>query len=279
MENKLYETGTLIETIENEVNINSNHLNLESLQALSHKITNIKKLCVSLNIPDFSKALWCYETITSILYKYTYIFALFKEKQFYLAWCELEKIEIALASLKKHLSIEGNVCNLEFIEESVYDLQKLFPYRIFVSHESIYREIECSICKQRISIRKPCGHIVGEIYDGEICGRHILRADLLAIAFTENPVHKYAVCNISYDQESKLIDNYNYELIEGFFKIVTSPNDSWKMETNVLSLPHENFIDFAPNDYCPCGSAEKYSACCLNKQGVKHVKYIIHLIQ
>src|SRR4051812_6647847 len=71
--------------------------------------------------------------------------------------------------------------------------QSLFPYKVFLSPEMVFRA-ECSICGCTIQPRRPCGHIVGEIYKGEPCLRVIKSIDqVLGIALVTNPVQKYSV--------------------------------------------------------------------------------------
>ena len=57
---------------------------------------------------------------------------------------------------------------LKFIKSIVPEYQKLFPYRFFLSRESVIREEKCSICGKVIKLRSKCEHIPGKLYMGEM---------------------------------------------------------------------------------------------------------------
>jgi hypothetical protein len=142
------------------------------------RLAGLKEQAVSRNDQLLAKKLWCYETILQVQNKYISAFEMMKEQDFYSAWCVLERVEINLVGLERHfdLDTEGHdKLRLSFIKKHTEQFQSLFPYRMFISPAYMALEKVCSVCDKPISIRNPCGHVVGEIYDGEMCVRRIFR--------------------------------------------------------------------------------------------------------
>jgi hypothetical protein len=121
---------------------------------------------------------------------------------------------------------------------------------------------------QPISIRKRCGHVVGEIYDGELCSRVIRPAAILEISLVENPVHKANVMFLTDPKTHERRDHYDYSLLSAVVAQLRSPCDRWSSEWSRCRAPHSKFKHVGRNDKCPCRSGKKYKACCLPHDGV-----------
>lgn len=236
-------------------------------------LSEIKKERVNSNDANGAKEIWALEQIVLIHRDYNSVFNLLKEKKHYDAWQKLETIEITFSFLKRHVSYGKGTYGLYTIERCVKNLQSIYPYRIFSSIEILEKEKKCTICNQVVSIRKPCGHIVGEIYNGEMCGRIITNFDLLGIALVENPVNKYAVGFMSDPETNETKDQYNYAAIDILMDILKNPYEPWDLEIQNKLLPHSKFSHLGHDDYCPCGSGKKYIDCCLNNDGVRYQHY------
>lgn len=220
------------------------------------------------------------EEILEIQDLYLSSFEDIEKESFYASWCGLERCEVKIKHLENHFSIdkEKDDFGLFFIKEKVQLLQGLFPYKMFTSPEFVIEEQECSTCGQSISLRNPCGHIIGEIYDGEPCCRVIKKADFLALSMTENPRNKYTVMFLVDDNTGEKIDQYDYTFLKYLILAVKSPFDEWSYEWTKKRHPHSRFKEVGKNDLCPCESGKKYKKCCLNEDGVlrPHLEFILH---
>ena len=138
-----------------------------SLDNLDQELQELKKEFVKEDKQAEAKRIWILQTIIKIHSDFRDVYKLLKSKEYYEGWRKLEQIEIILSSLKKHFSYDENSYKLWQIEKAVKNLQVIFPYRLFASSEILKKKKKCSVCDKEISIRKPCGHIVGEIYTGK----------------------------------------------------------------------------------------------------------------
>jgi hypothetical protein len=211
-----------------------------------------------------AKNIWCLEQIYKVKKNFLTIYKLLVNKEFYHAWCELDRADIELYFLRKHFDYSGNQYNLEFIEQNIIQLKKLFPYQYFSSRESTVKTWRCSICSQIITLRNPCGHEVGEIYNGEQCFRSAEDIEFHGIAIVTNPFDKYAVLFL----EGK---EYNYAMLENLMKNWTNPYEKWVI--NVSRDLNEEFKGLGRNDPCVCNSGKKYKDCCLETGKDKHEHY------
>ncbi len=238
----------------------------EHSERLKEELAELKREAVRKNDQVTAKKIWCYEIILQIQDQYVHAFEQMTEKYFYSAWCILERVEINLLFLERHFNIFSDIGSrfrLPFILQHTQQFQSLFPYTIFGSPGFLIEEKVCTICRQVISIRNPCGHIVGEIYDGEMCGREITKVHMLEISVTPNPKQKYTVLFLDG------ADQYNYFHINYVVTGLKHPFADWKLEWAYIEEPIEVYKDTGRNDPCPCGSGKKFKKCCIRKKVIK----------
>ena len=234
-------------------------------EAAAQTLANLKAEAVSEPDEVRAKLFWCLQEVLRTQNLYLRAFNRLKEGEFYQAWCDFEQVEIGLHSLGRHL-VDGWVdVRLDAIKKHTANWQSLFPYRMFLSPEMVCRA-ECSVCGQAIQPRKPCGHVVGEIYAGEECHRVIKSIDaVLGIAMVSNPVQKYSVLFPNGSAEN---DTFRYEAVKYLIQALRGPFDDWDVERTTRRQPHGHFTGVGRNDLCPCESGKKYKKCCLPEVGV-----------
>lgn len=216
-----------------------------------------------------AKLIWCWGQILGIHNNYLAAFGDMECGNYYSSWCLLERVEIALASLGRHFESKDDEYSLHFINKHVEQFQSLFPYKVFASPGMLVKEKICSICGDPILIRNPCGHEVGEIYDGEMCYRRITEAEILEISFVETPGHKYAVAFAGSSENSAGIkDQYNYAAVRYVVDGLRSPFDTWGVERTKRRHPHSRYDHVTQDADCPCESGKTYGDCCLSESGV-----------
>ncbi|MFX1298015.1 MAG: hypothetical protein ACFFD2_24590, partial [Promethearchaeota archaeon] len=196
-------------------------------------------------------------------------FYLLKKKEFYEAWCEMEKCEKRIQYLSEHFNIneETDTFSIAFIKKQVEKFQAIYPKYIFTSYQLAIESTVCSICGRENSLRNHCGHRLREIYNGRRCVRYIKKCKPLHTAIVENPKWKYRVL-FSTNEKREKVDNYNYSIIEYLIDILPSPFVEWNYIYSVKINPHSKFKNYREDDECPCGSDNLYQDCCLKKEGV-----------
>lgn len=228
------------------------------------ELSELKRVAVTNDDQEVAKNIWCLEQVYKITNHYLTAFKDLTDKEFFQAWCELDRADIELHFLRDHLNYSGNKYNLEFIEKNINQLQKLFPYQYFSSRESTVKNWTCSICNHLITLRNSCDHKVGEIYNGEQCVRIAGDIEFHGIALVTNPFDKYAVL-FPEDKE------YNYAILENLLKNWTSPYEKWKL--NIVKEITDEYKDLGRNQPCICKSGKKYKNCCLKTGKDTHDHY------
>jgi len=245
------------------------NLDEEKLENILVQLAELKKYFIAENNQKNLKEIWCLEKIIAIQKIYLLAFYKLKAREYYGAWCLLEEIEIYLSQLFRHLSSENELFPLvAFIEQHSLQYQSLFPYSFFTSPEFTIKDKICSICHKKILIRHPCGHKNGEIYDGEMCYQIWKGIELVSLSIVEFPVQKFSVFFLSDPETEEKVDYYDYGVLEYLMGCLQSPFHPWGIHNTTIRHPHSNYSHLEPDDNCPCGSAKKYSHCCLSEPGV-----------
>jgi hypothetical protein len=230
-------------------------------------LSTAKAEAVGLGDQDGAKAIWCLETALRIQNLYLQAFSELRGHKFYEAWCDLERAEIALDSLQRHDTTCWGEYRLGFIQKHIERWQSIYPYKMFLSPEFIALEKRCSICGKIVTPRKPCGHIKGQIYDGEECLRHVTQKPL-GWSLVEKPFQKYSVVFLIDPETGKPRDHYDYSIVEYAIGALRNPFDGWEVVHTKRIQPHSRFSHVGRNDPCPCGSRKKYKKCCGPEEGV-----------
>jgi hypothetical protein len=212
--------------------------------------------------------MWCLEQILLVQESYIDAFNTLKSGEYYKAWCALEGVEIALLHLLRHFPVDGNNFFLRLIQTHVERYQRLYSYQVFVSPEYLCYEKVCDICGQPVSIRSPCGHRAGEIYNGRLCTRTITKTRLLTACIVTEPTQKYSVVFPVGDDGTEC-DPYDYALVRYVVERLRSPFHRWDYAWTYTYRPHSNYRAVGRNELCPCDSGMEYERCCLSAPGVR----------
>jgi hypothetical protein len=214
-----------------------------------------------------AKYAWILAKTLSTQQQYQAAFTHMQEGRFYEAWRLLERVEIALIWLQRHITFTPEF-GLDVIDEQTPRFQKLYPYGIFTSPAYIEKERRCSICDALITIRSRCGHQIGEIYGGEMCTNVISMAELLEISLVTNPVHKANVVFLRDPKTGERVDQFDYSILSYVIAGLCNPYDAWIPIRTMRRHPHARYKHVGRNGMCPCESGRKYKACCLGEDGV-----------
>lgn len=243
----------------------------EDYERVRNSLKATKQEAIARNDQHAAKAHWCYEQVAKIQELFTGVFSLLWKKDYFNSWCELERIEISVANLIKHMhAIGSDTYRIGFIEESTRRLQSLFPYTHFLSTEFYGIKKYCGICGKQVMLRNPCGHKVGDIYDGEMCFREIRHVTAVpGIALVTKPMHKYSAI-VSPNQE--------YPLLDYLAKHLASPYDGWDYERTARIHNHPKYKNVKGYEPCPCGSGKKFKKCHrpIMDQPQPHIQFKFH---
>jgi hypothetical protein len=251
----------------------------DPIDEFNDQLAQLKRKYVEAGEEVQAKQLWIFETILDIHQTYRNAFQLIKSQSYYEGWCQLERVEIAISSLKRHFIFDKTEYALWHVEKSVTNLQVIFPYKMFASSELLKKKKKCSVCDKEVSIRNSCGHIVGEIYKGEMCHRIVTECEVLGIALVENPGNKFSVMFIKDDKTGEQVDHYNYSVVNYLFELIDSPYEYWNLEISQKVRTEEIYKNVRRNDLCLCNSKKKFKNCCGNKIGERYPHYEFKLLR
>ncbi len=229
--------------------------------AFWNDIRQLKRAAVDADNQVGAKAVWCLETIGRIQDHFVNAYVHLKSREYRSAWGELERCEIEIRSLDRHFTERKKEFGIEHCRAHTPRLQDVFHLSWGFSPGMLYREKKCTICDSRIGLHNSCGHMVGEIYDGQMAGRRITSVEVLEVSFVNNPVQKYSVFFPPEDQFEWRFSIVNY-VIDG----LRSPWHEWTCEKVERREDHPVFKDANPDGNCPCGSGNTYRDCHLGKE-------------
>ena len=206
---------------------------------------------------DAANYAWCIRQVYIVKNHFLKAYNQIKNKEFESAWHHLERADIELSFLEGQTEVDVSGFNkrflLDFIRVMIPRYQKLFPYQFFISREAIIKSERCSICGQRVSIRKRCHHRIGHLYMGEKCGYEVTDWEFIGAALVKDPFDKFG-----YILPEGL--EYNYQMVYSVVSRLRSPYQPWFVEIEKIIRPE--FKSVKRNDLCPCGSGKKYKKCC-----------------
>ena len=189
------------------------------------------------------------------------LFTMMREGQFRSAWSQLEQVEKMVKAVERNTILEDDFA-IRQLGAMVADWQALYPYMVFASPEMIIRRQECTICDAVVSPMRPCGHLQGLVYAGEMCSRRIKEFEAVSIALVRDPVQKYSV----------LIPNpdpHDYARVRFVLDRLAGPFSRWRLVQTSILHDHSYFTGWSPDGNCPCHSGFRYADCCGLKAGVR----------
>ena len=189
-------------------------------------IEEYRKDAIKIQDENTANYWWCMRQIYIVQEKYLSFFCKLREHDYEEAWFTLERIDIELSFLEGVFDI-GNEYDdkyhLVFIGKIIKHFEALFPYRYFISTETLIKSEECSICGQKVNIRHPCGHEPGKLYMGEFCSRKVTDCKFVGAAIVTDPFDKYSFMKIDGLE-------YNYKMLDYLMDNLYSAWDVWCVE-------------------------------------------------
>lgn len=97
-----------------------------------------------------SNKVWAMMTAIEVHQLYSQAFEQLKKDDYYIAWCTLERAELAIAAIMRNdTELYESVRDISF---QIQRIQSIYPYKAFASTEILIKEQRCSICDSVRSI-------------------------------------------------------------------------------------------------------------------------------
>lgn len=181
--------------------------------------------------------------------------------QFSSSWDSLQNCLDLLRLIKIFSKI-----NVEFFENQLLKLERLYPYNIFFSIGATVEYFECSICGLDIDSQE-CIHMRGNLYGG-VMANGIARniTELNHVAMVTNPEDKR--CVVKYEDSGE-----QFKLLRFLSSLITSGklrvSDFGSLLFSKKMRLNPEFIPLGRNAPCFCGSGKKFKKCCISKKYVE----------
>ena len=229
-------------------------------EELKEDLSQLKQEAVSADDQVTAKAIWCLETIGRIQDHFVSAFLHIAGEECEEAWGELERCETEIIFLDRHFNEMPEEFGIEHARVQTKRIQELYLLEWGVSPAFIHKAIHCSICDAKLTLRSGCDHIVGEIYDGEMCAQVVKDMEILHVALVTNPAQKFSILFPRGNDDHRLV------LVKFLGRTLSSPWDSWNYYKETRRQHHPLFKDAKHDDPCPCGSDRRFKQCCYGKE-------------
>jgi hypothetical protein len=207
-----------------------------------------------------------------LLQDYVSYWKLLASDKFSDSWSALQDVQDRLRTVLRFTD-EPRPLILKHIERQCGELEKLYPYRLFMSVGIVKEEAECSICGKSIDSFE-CEHVRGELYRGKRAYsiiKHIKQLE--EISLVTNPADKRCVVQIL--DTSEQFKGVEY-LAKGIRDKVLAPLDFSHLEFSTIRKRNNKIPLVGRNELCPCGSGKKFKNCCIENSYIEetHVNIV-----
>ncbi|MFJ2458432.1 SEC-C metal-binding domain-containing protein [Pseudomonas neuropathica] len=197
------------------------------------------------------------ERYVLLIGEYALLWRQIASSKFSESWITLQNAFDLIRLIRRFSNIDTSA-----IEDQLYALETLYPYKVFFSMGAVVEWFECSICGKDID-SFDCNHRKGELYLGRIAyatARNIVQLDHIAIV--DQPADKR--CVISFSNEDNCFSAVRYlgELISSK-KLLISCFGGVAWGKRRLQNPEYKVL--RRNELCYCQSGIKFKKCCINK--------------
>lgn len=213
------------------------------------------------NDADAANHAWHLAMVANARATATEFFAKMRAGEFRSAWGDLERVEKMVAVIRRNAILPDDFA-MEELGQMVADWQALYPYEVFASPEMVIMRQDCSICGSVVSAMRPCGHLPGRVYAGEMCSRIIKDAKMISIAMVRDPVQKFSVVIADPDP-------HDYSRVRFVSERLAGPFSGWLLLHTSILHDHANFGGWDREGNCPCHSGLRYADCCAPEPGVR----------
>ncbi len=195
------------------------------------------------------------------LHSYSQLWGRLIDYKFSSSWHSLQDALDLLRLVKKFSSI-----NIDFFENQLLELEKLYPYAVFISMGFTVEKFECSICGLDIDSTE-CPHFCGELYGGKMAQavatdiREVSHAALVSNPKDKRCVPQYEDTGEQFNLVRYLADLMNSERLHIF--------EFGELRFSKKLKLNPNYVKLGRNERCYCGSGKKFKKCCILKEYIE----------
>lgn len=182
-------------------------------------------------------------------------FSLLSEKRYKDSW---NKLQDCIDDAQFVGKFSENRFDIPDILELLYEYEKLYPYKIFVSSEFIINKSHCTICGKSMQSLE-CEHRIGNIYWGQVAKECVDNIkELQAVCIVKNPENKRCVMEPANDNRE---ESEKFKKLDLFLQLNLPRLERFSLES-VVEIKSKEKNKIGRNNKCPCGSKLKYKMCC-----------------
>lgn len=204
------------------------------------------------------------------LFSYSQFWRKLLNKEFSSSWNSLQDSLDLLRLIKRFSAI-----NIVFFENQLLELEKAYPYNIFLSIGATFEYFKCSLCGLDIDSIE-CPHMQGELYGGKMAqaiAQNMIEASHISLV----PVPKDKRCVVAYEdtvEQFKLVRELANLINTEKFKIF----DFVELQFSTKFILNPNYVKLGRNEPCYCQSGKKFKKCCILKRFIedKHVDFMVY---
>jgi hypothetical protein len=245
----------------NSLNFNESNKALEKLKA---KLV-VAKEKQSADSERVLNELYVIDRLVDMLATYSEVWSKILKMEFSSSWHSLQDA-LDLLRLIKRLSDCRQRHNIDYFENQLLELEKLYPYNIFFSVGAIAEKFKCSICGKDIN-SFDCPHVKGELYQGQMA--YAIAQNITELNHVSMVIHpRDKRCVVKYDNNgdqfkavrflSDLIRSHKMQLLH-----------FGKLEFSKKTIKNPDFRKMSRNEPCYCGSGKKFKNCCITQEFIE----------
>jgi hypothetical protein len=173
------------------------------------------------------------------------------------SWNALQNALDLLRLIKKFSEI-----NIQFFENQLTELERMYPYNVFFSIGATVELFECSICGRNIDSVE-CSHMQGNLYGG-----------VMAYAIARNIAQLDHISMVKYPEDKRCVVSYEdvgeqFKLVRFLSSLIKSRkfriSDFGRLQFSKRNIPNPDYEKLGRNDLCFCGSGKKFKKCCIKE--------------
>ncbi len=242
----------------------------EELEVLKNAVNELEREKSTLD-DDSLNELFVFKKLLDLIDAYSLVWNKISAGEFSSSWITLQDALDSLRLIKKFSDPPNH--RVEFFESQLLELEKLYPYDIFVSIGATVDWFQCSICGKDIDSFE-CPHLMGELYRGRMAygiAQNLKNAD--HVAFVSHPEDKR--CVILYEDSGPQFKIIRY-LGSSLKQKKITPLQFLRAEFKKIKVKDSDYVPQPRNEICTCGSGLKFKKCCIKKKYIEtdHVEIV-----
>ena len=195
----------------------------------------LKEKAVKANDEKLANILFLLDKYVSLLSSISSFWQLCDRRDYPTAWNYLQDGLDVIRLLEKFVSNDERLpVSISELSRYLRNVEKIYPYRVFMSTGTLNKKEVCSICK-RSPFDQSCVHITGNLYMGEMAYTMVEVEEILEVSVVFNPADKRCVVFLDYDKEN--IENSQFGAIHTLITKLEEPYRFFDLKVKKITHP------------------------------------------